>query len=119
MGSFVFLGHLAWQCYIDINESYILQNPNDTTILSGWRRIAFVEDFYDVIHGVHATSKGHNGTKKTIAEVEKLFECVPRSAIDKYVALCLVCHMQKPQTTRGPLKPNVSSGFMTRGQVNP
>eukprot|EP00731_Ephydatia_muelleri_P006834 Em0003g1082a len=31
-------------------------NPNDTTILFGWRRIAFVEDFYDVIHGVHATT---------------------------------------------------------------
>ena len=56
---------------------------------------------------------------KTIAEVGKLFECVPRSAIDKYVALYLVCHMRKPQTTRGPLKPIVSSGFMTRGQVNP
>ena len=56
---------------LDINE-----------ILSGW---AFVEDFYIVIHGVHATSKGHIGTKKTTAEVGKLFECVPRSAIDKYM----------------------------------
>ena len=75
--------------------------------------------FYDVIHGVRTTSKGYIGTKKTIAEVGKLFECVPRSAIDMYVALCLVCHMWKPQTTRAPLKPIVSSGFMTRGQVNP
>ena len=62
----------------------------------------------------HATSKGHIGTKKTIAEVGKLFESVPRSAIDMYVALCLVCHMWKPQT---PLKPIVLSGFMTRGQM--
>ena len=54
---------------------------------------------YDVIHGVRTTSKGYIGTKKTIAEVGKLFECVPRSAIDMYVALCLVCHMWKPQTT--------------------
>ena len=57
-----------------------------------------MEDFYDVIHGVHATSKGYIGTKKTIVEVGKLFECVPRSAIDRYVALCLVCHMWKPQS---------------------
>ena len=60
---------------MNINESYILQNPNDTTILSGWRRIAFVEGFCDVIHEVHATSIGHIGTKKTIAEVGKLFVC--------------------------------------------
>ena len=76
-----------------------------------------MEDFYDVIHGVHAASKGHIGTIKTIAEVGKLFECAPRFAIDRYVALCLVCHMWKPQTTRAPLKPIVTSGFMTRGQV--
>ena len=58
-----------------------------------------MEGFY-VIHGVHATSKGHIGTKETIAEVGKLFECVPRSAIDKYVVLYLVCHMRKPDNKR-------------------
>ena len=72
---------------------------------------------YNIIHEVHATSKGHIGTKKTLAEVSKLYDCVPRSAIDKYVSLCLVCHIRKPQTTRAPLKPIISSGFMTRGQV--
>ena len=61
------------------------------------------------------TGKGHIGTKKTIAEVGKLFECVPRSAIDRHVALCLVCHMWKLQSARAPLKPIVSSGFMAAG----
>ena len=79
--------------------------------------MVFVEDFYQIIRDVHATCKGHIGTKKTLAEVGKPFDCLPRSAVDKYVALCLVCHMRKPQTTRAPLKPIVSSGFMTRGQV--
>ena len=32
--------------------------------------------------------------------------------------LCFVCHVRKPQTTRGPLRPIISSGFMTRGQVH-
>ena len=77
-----------------------------------------MEDFYNIIHEIHATAKGHIGTKKTLAEVSKLYDCVPRSAIDKFVSLCLVCHMRKPQTTRAPLKPIISSGFMTRGQVH-
>lgn len=76
-----------------------------------------MENFFQIIHDVHATSKGHIGTRKTLQEVGKLYDCVPRSAIDKYVSLCLVCHMRKPQTTRAPLKPIISSGFMTRGQV--
>ena len=45
-------------------------------------------------------------------------ECLPRVACEKFVELCLVCHSQKFQTTRAPLKPIISSGFMTRGQVH-
>ena len=79
--------------------------------------MAYVEDLFQVIQEVHATSKGHIGIKKTVEELGKLYDCVPRSAVDKYVSLCLMCHMRKPQTTRAPLKPILSSGFMTRGQV--
>ena len=38
-----------------------------------------------------------------------------RSAVDKFV--CLLCHARKPQSTSTPLRPIISSGFMTRGQV--
>ena len=70
--------------------------------------MAYVDDFFQIIYEVHATSKGHIGTKKTLEEVGKLYDCVPRSAIDKYVSSCLVCHMRKPQTARAPLKPIVT-----------
>ena len=53
-----------------------------------------------------------------VLQVSKLYDCVPRSAIDCFVELCFVCHVRKPQTTRGPLRPIISSGFMTRGQVH-
>ena len=121
-----------------------VQNPNDPTILSDWRRVAFVEDFFDILNKVHCKEKGHIGEKKTVIEVRilsmivslteqhfctrcchsccllqvsKMYECLPRAACEKFVELCLVCHSQKPQTTRAPLKPIISSGFMTRGQV--
>ena len=35
----------------------VLQNQNDTTILSGWRKVAFVEDFYTVISEVQSSAK--------------------------------------------------------------
>ena len=34
-----------------------------------------------------------------------MYECLPKAACDKFVELCLVCHSQKPQTTRAQLKP--------------
>ena len=46
-----------------------------------------------------------------------MYDCLPRAASEKFVQLCAVCHSNKPQTTRAPLKPILSSGFMTRGQV--
>jgi hypothetical protein len=62
------------------------------TILSEWRRVAFVEDFFDVIKEVHCKEKGHVGIKKTIKEVSMMYECLPRSAVEKFVELCTICH---------------------------
>ena len=66
-----------------------------------------VEEFFDVISEVHCREKGHIGSKKTVTDfghgrtavsefpmlqVGKIYECVPRCAIDKFVELCLACH---------------------------
>lgn len=58
--------------------------------------MAYVEDSYQIIDKVHATSKGHISTKKTLEEVGKLYDCVQRSAVDKYVSLCMACHIREP-----------------------
>ena len=44
-------------------KTYIFQNPNE------WRRVAFVENFFDILTDIHCKEKGHIGTKKTLAEV--------------------------------------------------
>lgn len=45
------------------------QDENDPTLLGSFRRVAFVEDFFDILHRVHAQEKGHLGYKKTLASV--------------------------------------------------
>ena len=106
--------------------------------MAKWRRVAFIDEFFDIIEEVHCRQKGHISNKKTIQEVKctvsvrvcyvifklvstlkisKLYGCIPRSAVDKFVQLCLLCHARKPQSTRAPLRPIISSGFMTKGQV--
>ena len=47
-----------------------------------------------------------------------MYECLPRAACEPFVKLCLFFHAHESQTTRAPLKPILSSGFMTRGQVH-
>ena len=50
-------------------------------------------------------------------QIAKMYECLPRSAVDKYIEFCIICHARKPQTCRAPLRPILASGFMCRGQV--
>ena len=46
----------------------IMQNQNDPTILSNWRKVAIVEDFYTILREIHCVEKGHIGEKKTVME---------------------------------------------------
>ena len=46
-----------------------VQNQNDPTILHDSRRVAFVEEFYDILEEMHCREKGHIGEKKTVTEV--------------------------------------------------
>ena len=48
---------------------FSVQDSSDTTVLSRFRRVAYVEDFYDILHRVHCQERGHVGYKKTLAEV--------------------------------------------------
>ena len=50
----------------------ILKSENDPTILSGWRRVVPVEEFFDIISEVDFNEKGHIGSKKTVTEVTLL-----------------------------------------------
>ena len=47
----------------------LVQNENEPTILSGWRRVVPVEEFFEIISEVHCNEKGHIGSKKTVTEV--------------------------------------------------
>ena len=47
-------------------------------------------------------------------QVTKMHDCLPRAASEKFVQLCAVCHSNKPQATRAPLKPILSSGRAKR-----
>ncbi len=89
-------------CY-NVNTSFLMQNPNDPTMLSEWRRVAFVENFFGILEEVHCREKGHIGQKKTdrgggmyesvttlivqvpsvtvictlLSQVSKMYECLP------------------------------------------
>ena len=46
-----------------------IQDCSDTTVLSHVRRVACIEDFFEILHMVHCQERGHVGYKNTLAEV--------------------------------------------------
>ena len=41
-----------------------MQDFSDTNVLSHFRSVAYVEDFYYILHRVHCQERGHVGYKK-------------------------------------------------------
>ena len=47
----------------------MLQNEHDRTMLKGYRRVAIVEEFYDILQQIHDKESVHAGSRKTYARV--------------------------------------------------
>eukprot|EP00731_Ephydatia_muelleri_P011035 Em0005g1621a len=97
----------------------------DNTALDKYRRVAHVEEFYDIIRDVHEKELLHGGYKKTFDKVQSLVteyewewlssvaEFVSRDSKKrgrKFVSLCPSCQLRKPQLST-PLKPIIANGF--------
>ncbi|XP_057313485.1 KRAB-A domain-containing protein 2-like [Hydractinia symbiolongicarpus] len=93
-------------------------NTGNQLIPEGYLRVAYVDEFFDIIHSVHCNELNHAGVKKTYKKVASSFWGIPRSAIEEYINLCETCHLKKPQKTVPPIKAIISNGFMKRLQVD-
>lgn len=57
-------------------------------------RIIAVEDFFEILQQVHKNT-GHGGRIKMMENI-KLKYYIPRSAVEIFVKLCVVCNMKRP-----------------------
>ena len=110
-----------------------MQSQNDRTMMKGYRRVAFVEEFCDILKQIHNNEGLHAGVKKTFP-----WECnicllhtvswsfwkhrsrvsfLPRSVVEQYVKLCSACHQRKPQATKLLRRRIVANGLLSRLQV--
>ena len=105
----------------------------DNTALDKYRRVAHVEEFYEIIRDVHEKDVLHGGYKKrygvmspmclllnmySCAQLQSLYHGIPRSVVEKFVSLCPSCQIRKPQLSTPPLKPIIANGFFCRLQVS-
>ena len=71
-----------------VNRRLYLGQEWPSTLLGSFRCEAFVEDFFDILHRVHAQQQGHLGYKKTLAEVWNIFTCQYMYIIILRISFC-------------------------------
>ena len=97
-----------------------MKGQHATTLLGSYKQVAEVGNFFDMLHQAHYNDTGHSGAKKTLAkaspadsdipctqrlmqcrlhtiQVQALYSCLPRVAVDKFVSLCSVSQRMVPQ----------------------
>ncbi|XP_022089372.1 nucleolar protein 4-like isoform X2 [Acanthaster planci] len=69
---------------------------SDGTIVDrGFKRVAVVEDFFDIIHDVHVGTDGrsgkHAGQKRTYRAIAETYAFLPREAVTRFLMNCTEC----------------------------
>lgn len=82
------------------NSEQDLYVPNSKVLTNGemslvYKKVAVVEDFYDIIYEIHAEMDGfkgkHAGQKKTYKAIAEMYSFLPREAVSHFLMLCTEC----------------------------
>lgn len=69
-------------------------------VVQPFRRVAIVEEFFDIIYNVHVGLGGrsgrHAGQKRTYRTITETYAFLPRDAVTKFLAGCSTCNNKPP-----------------------
>ncbi|CAG2193550.1 Nucleolar protein 4,Nucleolar protein 4-like [Mytilus edulis] len=90
-------------------------NSNDTS--KEYKRVAIVEDFFDIIYGVHVEMDGRGGNtqdkKRTYRAIAEKYAFLPREAVTRFLMSCSDCqkrmHLSSADSTNNE---SVNSSFV-------
>ncbi|KZC08070.1 Nucleolar protein 4 [Dufourea novaeangliae] len=92
-------------------DHYLTLNGAEGTVPPGrvYKKVAIVENFFDIIHAVHVDLEGrpgkHAGQKRTYRTITETYAFLPREAVTRFLLGCTECQ-RRPRT---PSPTNLSS----------
>ncbi|KPJ18464.1 Nucleolar protein 4 [Papilio machaon] len=120
--------HWHWQPYTTVSVSGAgitaggshlrsLYDPPATTALNApnqepvYRKVAIVENFFDIIYTVHVELEGrpgkHAGQKRTYRTITETYAFLPREAVTRFLTGCAEC-ARRPRSASPPPLPTPS-----------
>ncbi|KAL4235644.1 hypothetical protein ACF0H5_004039 [Mactra antiquata] len=96
--------HIPELCFDDICVTlkariwrYNIQSAEQAgkELVKEYKRVAIVEDFFDIIYGVHVEMDGrggkHAGQKRTYRAIAETYSFLPREAVTRFLMACADC----------------------------
>ncbi|RWS25895.1 Nucleolar protein 4-like protein, partial [Leptotrombidium deliense] len=78
-----------------------------------YKRVAVVENFYDIIYDVHVEMDGrsgkHAGQKRTYRAVAEMYAFLPREAVTRFLMSCSDCQKRMHLSSPCNGRPSVNS----------
>ncbi|XP_061682737.1 nucleolar protein 4-like isoform X1 [Syngnathoides biaculeatus] len=114
------VGTLRDACRTGSTDAKVLLVPVKTMCADGasLKRVAVVEDFYDIIFAMHVKEVGepgkapwHVGQKKTYKAIAEMYAFLPREAVTRFLMSCGECQKRMHAGAQG------SEGHVTIGRL--
>ena len=94
--------------------------PIETSTVRGYRRVAVIEDYEEIIQRYHCIEHEHAGIRRTYEMICQDYSYFPRAVVAKYLEFCPVCSHRKQHEpiTTSTTAPTMTSTSITTSTVS-
>lgn len=82
------------------------------------KRIAYLEQFFEIIYDIHCFKRFHQGIVKIYDQVCERYFGIPRDAVNIFRQFCYVCDLNKKQQSQPRLTPIETKQIFERTQLD-
>ena len=81
-------------------------------------RVAYLEEFFEIIYVIHCIERIHQGIQKTFDQIVLRYVGITREIVSKFREFCYVCDLKTSQRTQDRLLPIRSQHLFERTQID-
>ena len=71
------------------------------------KKIAYLEEFFDILYDAHCVKRMHQGVTKTYEYDQEIYTGIPKVVVSKFRKFCFICDLNKKQESQPSLSPIV------------
>ena len=90
----------------------------ERSLITETKRVAYLEQFFEIIYDIHCFKRFHQGIVKIYDQVCERYIGIPRDAVNIFRQFCYVCDLNKKQQSQPRLTPIETKQIFERTQLD-